>query len=85
MTDQYGRLFAVFIFAPYLIYSGYKYKDHILIILGILLFCYECFWIYFSGPQNYYIKNNLYKYYVIYYYKYEKIFNNYNSICYITI
>ncbi len=56
MTDQYGRLFAVFIFAPYLIYSGYKYKDHILIILGILLFCYECFWIYFSGPQAIYLK-----------------------------
>lgn len=56
MTDQYGRLFATFIFSPYLIYKGYKYNDYILIILGILLFCYECFWIYFSGSQVIYLK-----------------------------
>ena len=42
MINMY-RLFAVFIFAPYLIYSGYKYKDHILIILGILLFLMNVF------------------------------------------
>lgn len=56
MTDQYGRLFAIFIFSPYLIYKGYKYNDYILILLGIVLLFYEIFWIYFSGPQAIYLK-----------------------------
>ena len=56
MTDQYGRLFAVFIFSPYLVYCGYKYNDYILLLLGIILFIYECLWIYFSGPQAIYLK-----------------------------
>ena len=45
ITDQYGRIFAVLVFAPYLIYSGYKYNDKILSILGLILFVYELFWI----------------------------------------
>lgn len=60
MTDQYGRLFAVFIFSPYLVYCGYKYNDYILLLLGIILFIYECLWIYFSGPQAIYLKQNEY-------------------------
>ena len=56
ITDQPGRLFAILFFSPYLIYSGIKYNDTILIILGILLFLYECFWICNKGPQVIYSK-----------------------------
>lgn len=56
MTDQYGRLFAIFFFSPYLVYCGYKYKDKILLLLGVILFLYEIFWIYYSGPQAIYLK-----------------------------
>lgn len=56
MTDQYGRLFAIYVFAPYIIYCGIKYKNVILLILGVLLFIYECIWICCSGPQVIYLK-----------------------------
>ncbi len=56
ITDQPGRLFAILFFSPYLIYCGIKYNDIILIILGILLFLYECFWICTSGPQVTFLK-----------------------------
>ena len=56
MVDYLLYLFLLLIFAPYLIYKGYKYNDNMLIILGILLCCYECVWIYFSGPQVIYLK-----------------------------
>ena len=36
-----GRLFAVFVFAPYLIYAGNKYRNRILILLGIVLFLWD--------------------------------------------
>ena len=85
MTDQYGRLFAVFIFAPYLIYSGYKYKDHILIILGILLFCYECFLDLFFRTTGYLFKKIIYINIILYIIINMKIFNYYNTICYTTI
>tara|TARA_B100001564_G_scaffold349937_1_gene353680 strand:- start:2143 stop:2313 length:171 start_codon:yes stop_codon:yes gene_type:complete len=55
ITDQYGRLFAVLVFAPYLIYSGYKHNDKILCLLGLLLFVYELFWICNKGPQVIYL------------------------------
>ena len=44
-TDQPGRLFAIFILAPYLIYKGYKIKDIMLKIIGIIFIMYECYWI----------------------------------------
>ena len=56
ITDNYGRLFAVFIFSPILVYKGSIYKDIVLIFLGILLLFYECFWIFTSRPQVTYLK-----------------------------
>ena len=50
ITDQPGRVFAVFIFAPILFYKGVKYKDNLLIILGRLLFLYDLFWLIFKKP-----------------------------------
>jgi hypothetical protein len=45
ITDQPGRLFAVIVFAPLLICKGFGYNDIILIILGILIFIYDLFWL----------------------------------------
>ncbi len=52
ISEQPGRLFAIFILSPYLIFCGYKYKNIILFILGILFFIYELFWITFYNPKN---------------------------------
>ena len=51
-TDQPGRIFAIFIFAPLLIYKGYIYNDYILILLGILLFIWDLYWILNYPPKN---------------------------------
>ena len=36
-----GRIFAVFIFGPILLYKGRKFKDKFLILLGILLMVWD--------------------------------------------
>lgn len=56
ISDQYGRLFAIFIFSPLLIYKAFYYDDMILLFLGFSLFFYECFWIFTCGPQVTYLK-----------------------------
>ncbi len=45
VTDQPGRLFAIFIFGPYLIYKGFEINDLFLILVGITFIFYELFWI----------------------------------------
>jgi len=51
LTDRPGRYFAIFIFAPTLLYCGITVRPHyisisnILVFLSILLFVYEMFWI----------------------------------------
>ena len=49
-TDNLGRLFAVFIFAPYIIYRGNQHKDNFMIFLGFLLLIYEIFCIFYFHP-----------------------------------
>ena len=56
ITDRYGRLFAIYIFSPILLYKGAIYNDLLIVFLGILLIFYECFWICTSGPQITYLK-----------------------------
>lgn len=51
-TDQPGRLFAFFILAPYLVHTGYKYKDSSLIYIGVVFAIYELFWILCSEPKQ---------------------------------
>ena len=36
-----GRIFALFIFGPYVVYSGQKYKDKLLTILGVSLILWD--------------------------------------------
>ena len=43
-----GRLFALFIFGPYLVYSGQKYKNKLLTILGVLLILWDGIKIFFQ-------------------------------------
>ena len=41
-----GKIFCYsFFFAPYLIYTGYKINNNILLVLGFILLIYEIFWI----------------------------------------
>jgi len=51
-SEQPGRYFAILLFAPYLIYCGYKYKDPLLFISGIVFIIYELFWVIFVEPKN---------------------------------
>ena len=48
MQDQPGRIFAITVFAPLLIYKGYQYKDNFLIFFGILLFIWDLYWLLFK-------------------------------------
>ena len=43
-TDQIGRYFAIFIFAPILIFKGINLNDNLLLILGIALFFWDLYW-----------------------------------------
>ena len=45
ITDQPGRIFAVFILGPLLILKGINFKDKLIIILGILIIIYDLFWL----------------------------------------
>ena len=45
ISDLPGRLLAILVLAPYLIYKGYLVKDNILIFLGIVSGLYELLWI----------------------------------------
>jgi hypothetical protein len=50
-TDQIGRYFAIFIFAPILIFKGLYNSDKLLLILGIALFYWDLYWILFRNPK----------------------------------
>lgn len=52
VTDQPGRIFAVIIFAPYLVYRGLVYRDTLLTMLGLALFLYELFWLLSQPPRT---------------------------------
>jgi len=52
ISEQPGRVFAIIIVGPFLIYKGCKYKDNILKILGILFIIYELFWIVNYNPKK---------------------------------
>lgn len=52
ISEQPGRVFAIIIVGPFLIYKGCKYKDNILKILGIIFIIYELFWIVNYSPKK---------------------------------
>ena len=47
-TEQIGRYFAIFIFAPILIFKGIIKSDNLLLILGLSLFIWDLYWILFK-------------------------------------
>ena len=51
VTDQPGRVFAVIVFAPYLVYRGLVNRDMLLTVLGVTLFLYEMFWLLSKPPK----------------------------------
>ena len=44
-SDQPVRFLAVFIIAPIIVYKGYIYNDHFLVIFSILLFIWDLYWL----------------------------------------
>jgi hypothetical protein len=50
LTDQPGRLFAVFILAPLIAYKGYIYNDVFLLIFSIMLFIWDLYWLIYKDP-----------------------------------
>lgn len=51
VTDQPGRIFAVIVFAPYIVYCGLVHRDTLLLVLGVALFLYEMFWLLSRPPK----------------------------------
>ena len=51
ISEQPGRIIAILFIGPYLIHSGFKFKENIMIYLGILFILYELFWIINYDPK----------------------------------
>ena len=54
LTDQPGRVLAVFVFAPLIMYKGKKYNDKFLLMFGIILFSWDLFWLCGKKPRELY-------------------------------
>lgn len=52
LSDQPGRVLAVLVFAPLILYKGYKYHDRFLIIFAILLFIWDLYWLTSKPPRT---------------------------------
>jgi len=52
ISEQPGRLMAIFILGPFLVYSGRNYEDKLLILLGSLFILYEIFWVINYEPKT---------------------------------
>ena len=51
ISEQPGRIIAILFIGPYLIHSGFKFKENIMIYLGFLFILYELFWIINYDPK----------------------------------
>mgnify|MGYP001262553358 CR=1 FL=1 len=51
ISEQPGRMFAIFIFGPYLIYKGNVFNDDLLVFMGIIFILYELFWVINYDPK----------------------------------
>jgi hypothetical protein len=50
ITDQPGRVLAVFVFGPILIYKGWTYNDIFLVAFGLLLIVWDLYWLVYKSP-----------------------------------
>lgn len=51
-TDQPGRVLAVFVFAPLLLWKGIRYRDLFLMCFAITLFCWDAYWLVYAEPRR---------------------------------
>jgi len=51
-TDQPGRIIAVFIISPILLYKSHKYKDWFIFIFSIILFSWDLYWLVCEPPKK---------------------------------
>lgn len=52
INDQPGRLMAIFLFAPTLIWKGVYRNDIILCVLGVSLLIWDLYWVIFKKPVS---------------------------------
>ena len=62
LTDQPGRVLAIFVFAPLILFKGLKYQDAFLIVFAILLFIWDLYWLLFKAPNKQVKKENEFNY-----------------------
>jgi hypothetical protein len=51
-TDQPGRVLAVTVVSPLLMYKGIQYNDNFIVSFAIILFLWDLYWILFSPPKE---------------------------------
>jgi len=49
-SDQPGRVLAVFVIAPVLVWKGWNYRDWFIFIFGIILFLWDLYWLAVKDP-----------------------------------
>lgn len=53
LTDQPGRILAVFLFGPLILYKGIRYNNDVfLIVFGILLIVWDAYWLIYKVPSQ---------------------------------
>ena len=52
LTDQPGRVLAVFCFAPTIIYKSFLYNDTFLMVFGSLLYMWDAYWLTYKLPRQ---------------------------------
>jgi hypothetical protein len=52
LTDQPGRVLAVFCFAPTIIYKSFLYNDTFLLVFGTLLYMWDAYWLTYKLPRQ---------------------------------
>ena len=52
LSDQPGRVVAVLVVAPYLVYRGTRCRDPVLVAIGAVLFAWDLFWIMCREPRR---------------------------------
>jgi hypothetical protein len=52
-NDQPGRIIAILLIAPILLFKGYTYKDTFIMVFAIILFIWDFYWLTFTKPNIY--------------------------------
>ena len=52
VTDQPGRVFAVFVVSPILLRKGLLYRDAFILAFAVALFCWDLYWLLCKPPRR---------------------------------